>query len=543
MHYLCLAMPVWMDMKKKSCRYQPLLCALAIAWSSACFSGCATSRLTRQDVLHQYDELAEFDAGVKEAKSGHADLLVPQEFSQVEAKLEDSVRFAKNAQKPSALRLAKEGNEELSGLSERLGLHRAAMGEVLEVRGRAIQEGAADLLPDQLASLDREFRAASAELEAGKKDKARSARPRLIEAYAQLELECVKRGTVERARIAIEDARANGARSHAPKTFNEANEEAKLVASVLSANRNDREKADKHAHRAIWLAHRAKQIALQIKRHKKQRFSREDEILWFQDQFQRVRDGVSKEALPFDQESSKVVEALLADTNAMQSLLEDLRATHEMTRSQIATLEKELARQDAGHRSEMDALLAKFTKEMSEAEATRLAERQVQAEEKRQRERQAARLKSIQELFSEEEALVLQQGDDLLIRLKGFHFPPNRANIESANFGLLSKVVAALAAYPQSSAIVSGHTDDRGNDQRNLDLSVERAISVVKFLTSVGGVASNKVQALGRGESEPIASNDTREGRAMNRRIDVVIQGIHTQATKPGPESPVVSAR
>lgn len=526
-------------MKNLWSRHQLLLCASLLAGSS----GCATSRLTRQDVLHQYEELAVFDAGVQQAKSGQADLLVPDEFSQVEAKLEDSVQFARKAQKPSAIRLAIEGNQELSGLSGRLEEHRAAMGEVLEVRGRAIQEGAADVMPEQLASLDRAFQAASADLESGKTDKARSARPGLIEAYAQLELECVKRGTVERARLAIEDARANGARAYAPKTFKEAKAEAKLVTSVLSANRNDREKADEHAHRAIWLAHRAKHIALQIKRHKKQRFSREDEVLWFQDQLQKVRNGVSSELLPFDQENPKVVAALLEDTKAMQTLLEDLRATHEMTRSQIANLEKALVRQDAGHRSEMDALLAKFTKEMSEAEATRLAERQIQAEEKRQRDREVARLKSIQELFSAEEAVVLRQGDDLLIRLKGFHFPPNRANIESGNFGLLSKVVAALAAYPQSTAIVSGHTDDRGNDQRNLDLSVERAISVVKFLTSVGGVSSEKVQALGKGESEPIASNDTREGRAMNRRIDVVIQGIQAQSVQPIPASSTVSAR
>lgn len=537
------AMLTLRNIKQSFVRHQPLFCALLIAGSSACLSGCASSRLTRQDVLRQYDELAEFDAGVQQAKSGHADLLVPDEFSQVEAKLEDALQFAKKAQKPKALRLAEEGNEELLGLSELLEEHRDVMGEVLDVRERAIHEGAQDLMPEQLASLDREFRTASAALEEQKVDSARAARPRLIEAYAQLELECVKRGTVERARIAIEDARANGARSYAPKTFNEASEEAKLVTSVLSANRNNRAKADEHAHRAIWLAHRAKQIALHIKRHKKQRFSREDEVLWFQDQFQQVRDGVSNDPLPFDQESPKVVEALLGDTKAMQTLLEDLRATHEMTRTQITTLEQELARQDAGHRGEMDALLAKFTKEMSEAEATRLAERQFQAEQERQRERQAGRLKSIQELFSEDEAVVLQQGDDLLIRLKGFHFPPNRAIIESGNFGLLSKVVAALAVYPQSNAIVSGHTDDRGNDQRNLDLSIERAISVVKFLTTVGGVSASKVQAVGKGESEPITSNDTREGRAVNRRIDVVIKAIHALPDEANSSSTAVSAR
>lgn len=523
--------------------HHPLLCSLAIAWTSACFSGCATSRLTRQDVLHQYDELAQLDAGVQSAKSNQAGLLVPDGFSQIEAKLEDSLQFAKNAQKPSALNLAKEGSQELSELSKVLERHRSTMEEVLEVRARAIHEGAADLMPAKLASLDREFRAASAKLEAGRQETARSARPRLIEAYAQLELESMKRGKGERARLAIEDARANGARSYAPKTFAEAQQEANLVSSVLSANRNDREKADQHARRAIWLAHRAKQIALQVKQHKKQRFSREDEILWFQAQLQRVRDGVSSELLPFDQDSSIVVEALLGDTEAMQNLLDDLRSTHEMTRSQIASMEKELARQESGHRVEMDALLAKFTKKMSEAEATRLAERQQEAEEKRHRDRQAARLKSIQELFVEEEAVVLQQGDDLLIRLKGFRFPPNRANIESSNFGLLSKVVAALSAYPQSPAIVSGHTDDRGNDQRNLDLSVERAISVVKFLTSVGGVSSEKVQALGKGESEPIASNQTREGRAMNRRIDVVIRGIYSKIPEQNAFGAVSTAR
>jgi OOP family OmpA-OmpF porin len=73
-------------------------------------------------------------------------------------------------------------------------------------------------------------------------------------------------------------------------------------------------------------------------------------------------------------------------------------------------------------------------------------------------------------------------------------------------------------------AVIVGYTDSKGNAKHNLKLSKQRAEAVRDFLIA-GGIASNKLRAVGKGAQDPIASNDTEEGRAKNRRVEVVVFG------------------
>jgi OOP family OmpA-OmpF porin len=71
--------------------------------------------------------------------------------------------------------------------------------------------------------------------------------------------------------------------------------------------------------------------------------------------------------------------------------------------------------------------------------------------------------------------------------------------------------------------IIEGHTDNYGTDAYNLDLSMRRAASVKDYFLSQEGMESYKIESRGFGESRPITSNDTEEGRAMNRRVEIII--------------------
>jgi outer membrane protein OmpA-like peptidoglycan-associated protein len=75
----------------------------------------------------------------------------------------------------------------------------------------------------------------------------------------------------------------------------------------------------------------------------------------------------------------------------------------------------------------------------------------------------------------------------------------------------------------QQKVVIEGHTDSNGNDDSNLRLSQQRADSVRTYLVS-RGVKAERVQALGKGEAQPVASNDTPEGRANNRRVEIIVQ-------------------
>jgi peptidoglycan-binding protein ArfA len=86
----------------------------------------------------------------------------------------------------------------------------------------------------------------------------------------------------------------------------------------------------------------------------------------------------------------------------------------------------------------------------------------------------------------------------------------------------LAQVADKLTACPNASVSVVGNTDDTGDDAINLPLSYSRAKSVADYLISQG-VASDHVTARGVGSTDPITSNDTPDGRAQNRRVDISV--------------------
>jgi outer membrane protein OmpA-like peptidoglycan-associated protein len=84
-------------------------------------------------------------------------------------------------------------------------------------------------------------------------------------------------------------------------------------------------------------------------------------------------------------------------------------------------------------------------------------------------------------------------------------------------------VANSLQRYPNSTVFVVGHTDNTGSAAYNYDLSQRRAASVAAVLRN-SGVAGNRLQTVGRGFDQPIASNATAQGRAQNRRVEIVIR-------------------
>jgi OOP family OmpA-OmpF porin len=103
------------------------------------------------------------------------------------------------------------------------------------------------------------------------------------------------------------------------------------------------------------------------------------------------------------------------------------------------------------------------------------------------------------------------------IKLPGVVFETNKAELLPESIPVLEGAIATLKRYPDLRIEVAGHTDSRGSDAYNLDLSARRAATVLEFLQA-GGVA-NALTSRGYGERQPIASNNTDEGRQQNRRV------------------------
>ncbi|WP_372610532.1 OmpA family protein [Aquicoccus sp.] len=114
-------------------------------------------------------------------------------------------------------------------------------------------------------------------------------------------------------------------------------------------------------------------------------------------------------------------------------------------------------------------------------------------------------------------------GDQLVVTLpQDILFATDSATLRSDLVRDLRAVAENLNAYPDSTVQVLGHTDSEGDAEYNQNLSTRRAQSVASVLIDQG-VSSGRIQSVGRGEDQPVASNLTPEGRQQNRRVEIVI--------------------
>ncbi|NCO63473.1 MAG: OmpA family protein [Flavobacteriales bacterium] len=104
------------------------------------------------------------------------------------------------------------------------------------------------------------------------------------------------------------------------------------------------------------------------------------------------------------------------------------------------------------------------------------------------------------------------------------HFDVNSATIKPESYGILREIAEALKSEPGKSIRIVGHTDSDGTEQYNLGLSKDRALSVKNALANQFGIDTNRLETDGKGESEPVASNDTALNKAKNRRTEFIVQ-------------------
>jgi outer membrane protein OmpA-like peptidoglycan-associated protein len=190
----------------------------------------------------------------------------------------------------------------------------------------------------------------------------------------------------------------------------------------------------------------------------------------------------------------------IARAQAETSLAEDQRTA--------LSAQRERARLDARTREAYAAHLAAANSE-HQADAANLAAANSQ--------QQAAELQRQIEVLQArptDRGLVLTLGDVL--------FETGRSGLKMGATGNLNKLVAFLNEYPDRTALIEGYTDSVGTEDYNQGLSERRADSVKSYLVGEG-IGTTRLSASGRGERDPVASNDSAAGRQQNRRVEVII--------------------
>ncbi len=465
--------------------------------------GCAsTPKPSKAQVLSQNQELSAFQSSLESARANEVDFLAPDGFKhaqkEFDAALENAVdgdAYSENVESGmSALKKAEKNAQESKTL----------MREALTVREQAIKARAHEILPKKFADLDARLQDNMRLVEKGKEEEAREARGELITNYSALELMALERATVTPAQEMISKAEESDADDLAAKTLALSKKELSLAISILRAERSEQDKASEHVARSKALAARSIYISDIIKLFNQRDFTNEDIVLWYQEQLASIHRPLPT-PLVFTKSNYEVVTEFENDIKGVLTAEAAARNELQLTEEKNQLLLNVVA----ALREENIAVSQSYKGRVEEIE---MANKKAQD-----------RYEKVQNMFSLAEAEVYRQGHNVLLTTYGFDFLPGESEIKSDNFDLLNKIVEAINTFESPYVIVMGHTDSTGNEESNKALSIKRAETVASFLKKVGKMSTERVTHEGYGESRPVATNDTKEGRAKNRRIEILI--------------------
>ncbi|NBC87339.1 MAG: OmpA family protein [Bacteroidetes bacterium] len=452
------------------------------------------------------DEVEALNTRMEDARSNHLNLIAPRAFREARDQLNDAREMLREGDKIADIREAvQEGQASLNEAMKLQDIGNVILEDAIAARSDALAARAPEFATEQWREAQDVMEDAGREIEKGDQNDARDQAREATQLYRRAELTAIRADVLGRAREARSAARSAEAEEWASKTYQDAESKLQEAESRLQGDRYGRASAREVAEAATDQFVHARDIsreAQQVDDDVEENF--EDARLTIEQEVARVASELNRD-VSFAEGFGPVADELVA---AVQSLNADRENLQESLADRQREIRRLLARVDS-----MDARLA----ELEEREQEVTAELQ----QRQERERTLRRARGV---FGEDEAEVSLRGDEMIVRMYGLNFPVGSSEIRPANFSLLTKLQQVLREFPDAPITIEGHTDSRGNDATNQRLSDERATAVQEYLmANMSSLSSDQVDAVGYGESRPLASNETEEGRAQNRRIDVTI--------------------
>jgi outer membrane protein OmpA-like peptidoglycan-associated protein len=301
------------------------------------------------------------------------------------------------------------------------------------------------------------------------------------------------------ARRAVQIAGRAGARRYAEHELREAEIKLAALEQTWPARRKDEEKFSGLAHDVMRLGERARELAVE-----------------------------------------RLAQARLdSERRAASNTIADARSEADRARDEAERARQEAAAsQDAAGRAERALAEARLRVEQAQTEADKAKAREdlarLEAERARAEAEQAKQDKSElqQRLFTSISAILetRREARGLIVNLSDVLFDFNQASLRPGAREKLSKLAGILLAYPGSFHMeIEGHTDAVGSQDYNQKLSEDRAQSVSSYLLREGMPSDRILAVRGFGKLRPVTTNDTAEGRQMNRRVEIVITDLDNQ--------------
>jgi len=451
---------------------------------------------------HTQETAVAVDASRAKALSVNADYLAPRSWaaaekanSRLDTAATDPVEVAKvNEAYAKALATATTAT--------------VALADVLEARTKAVTADAATLDADSWEQAEKELLSLAGSLES-RGSISESKKDRALDRYNKAELTAITNKVLMRARGAESLARVGNAQRYAPQTFGNAED---LLSQAKASLQNDRYSTDaavKLADAAETEFKHAIQIALEVERIRGRKISDEQLTLAWEERLQLVNRAAGNDydsLESWDDIAGNLVTDIESGQTTQQNLQEELLAS----RRYIAGLEDELRAMDdklGGAVAERDRLIVEQQAELRKQE----------------------RIRQISNTFSPDEATVLRKDGEIVLRLQGMNFATGSSALSNDALDLLARSGAVIDNFPEASIRIEGHTDATGAAALNDRLSQERADSVMRYMVSELRVPAQRLTSEGLGSSQPVGLNTTADGRAKNRRIDIIILSDDTR--------------
>jgi outer membrane protein OmpA-like peptidoglycan-associated protein len=366
----------------------------------------------------------------------------------------------------------------------------------MDARTDAMDAEAQAYAKEKWENAEEEFADAASELEGGSVSRAQKSAGKAEQLYRQAELDAIKVAYLDETLQLIENAEDKDVEDFAPMTLNRSRDLVEQAERELNQNRYDTDLPRNLAKQAKYEARHAMYLAEKISKMKKSYKEFEGLYLTLEEYLRQIAaniDIVAEFDEGFDKPVDQINEYIISMQNANQKLTQELSGLTEDVK-------------------DLQAQLGALSQEKTTL--TENLERRAIVREQ---------FVTVEKMFGPSEASVLRDVDDVIIRLIGLNFDSGSSVLKPQYFGILTKVKGAINTFPNCTVTVKGHTDSFGSDDTNLQLSQNRADAIMAYLLANMDLDPSRIEAIGLGETEPIANNETPEGRAKNRRIDIVI--------------------
>jgi OOP family OmpA-OmpF porin len=448
--------------------------------------------------------VSQLEADMATAKSKQVDVLSPNFYKEAQSALMKARRELEKGAKISAIsQHVAEGNASLKKAEEIAQVSRTILRDTNEARDKALKVEA-DKLGEPYDKVEKDYLNLTMAIERGNLSYAQEYAEKVEAAFLDLEIVAIKNNALGNARQMMEKAERDKVQKVAPTAYQDARQALNDADAYISLNPSYAAEAiSQQAAHAEFMVQRMVAVMESSKKFKE--MTPEASALYVESLFLRLSNSFDASDLR-DQGVDAQVTSLASAIETLERRRQFLEKYNQDYQTQIADLEQRLTG------------LKGYSREQEAAKQKLAAEHEFNEQ-----------FNKVQRYFQPDEAEVYKQGKQLVIRMRGIQFPVGQAILTPDNYTLLSKVQHAIQTFGQPVVTIEGHTDSTGSAQVNQELSQKRAEAVKTYLVANQTLPEDRILAAGYGPDRPLAPNTTPEGRAINRRIDVLIQPFNTK--------------